>query len=226
VADGVVVRGVWKRYSRSRPRVLRGVDLTVDAGTVHVVVGGNGSGKSTLLRVAAGASVPSRGTVRRPASVAYVPERLPADQRLTARHYLSASLLLPVAVWLGVAVADAEDPVQTAITAATAAGLAAGAAAHVAVAAAGTAIGTALSRPLVTRRPGWWSAGSPPAWRRSSSRARRRSAGSPGCSRTTRAPTPTSPGGSPWSPRRPRSSPRRSSPRPTRPPAGGSEPRR
>jgi ABC-type cobalamin/Fe3+-siderophores transport system ATPase subunit len=84
-----MVHGVWKRYSRSRPWVLRGVDLTVDAGTVHVVGGGNGSGKSTLLRVAAGASVPSRRTVRRPASVAYVPERLPADLRLTARHHLA-----------------------------------------------------------------------------------------------------------------------------------------
>ena len=89
VAGVVVVRGVWKRYSRRGPWVLRDVDLRVEPGSVHVVAGGNGSGKSTLLRVVAGAAVPSRGTVRRPASVAYVPERLPADLRLTARRYLA-----------------------------------------------------------------------------------------------------------------------------------------
>jgi ABC-type multidrug transport system ATPase subunit len=81
--------GVFKRYGRHRPWVLEDVDLALGAGTLTAVVGGNGSGKSTLLRIVAGASVPTRGTVRRPAPVGYVPERLPPEVRLSARRYLA-----------------------------------------------------------------------------------------------------------------------------------------
>jgi ABC-type multidrug transport system ATPase subunit len=81
--------GVFKRYGSHRPWVLEDVGLTLEAGTLTAVVGGNGSGKSTLLRIVAGASVPSRGTVRRAAPVAYVPERLPPEVRLSARRYLT-----------------------------------------------------------------------------------------------------------------------------------------
>ena len=39
------------------------VDLVVQPGTVHAVVGENGAGKSTLLKVVAGVIKPTRGTV-------------------------------------------------------------------------------------------------------------------------------------------------------------------
>lgn len=44
-------------------RVLRGVDLSVAPGSLHLVLGPNGAGKTTLLRILAGLTRPSAGTV-------------------------------------------------------------------------------------------------------------------------------------------------------------------
>ncbi|HEV7653371.1 MAG TPA: ABC transporter ATP-binding protein [Mycobacteriales bacterium] len=85
----VRLEGVRKRFGRAEPWVLDGIDATFAAGAVTLVVGGNGSGKSTLLRTVVGASAPTRGRVLRPAGpAAYVPERLPAELRMTARQYV------------------------------------------------------------------------------------------------------------------------------------------
>ena len=85
----VRVERVRKRYSRSGRWVLDGIDATLPGGAVTLVVGGNGSGKTTLLRTVAGASTPSAGRVVRPRGpVGYVPERLPAELRMTARQYV------------------------------------------------------------------------------------------------------------------------------------------
>jgi ribose transport system ATP-binding protein len=56
------VRGLRKVY----PGVtaLAGVDLDVEPGEVHCLVGQNGAGKSTLIKCVAGAAVPSSGTIR------------------------------------------------------------------------------------------------------------------------------------------------------------------
>jgi ABC-2 type transport system ATP-binding protein len=83
------LESVGFRYAHRGTRVLDGVTLDLDPGTVTAVIGGNGSGKSTLLKVAAGLARPTSGAVRgRPKRIGYVPERLPADMRLSARSYL------------------------------------------------------------------------------------------------------------------------------------------
>ncbi|MFI5832290.1 ATP-binding cassette domain-containing protein [Micromonospora sp. NPDC051300] len=83
--------GVWFRYHRHGPWVLRQVDVTIGAGEVAVVLGRNGAGKSTLLQLAAGVLRPGRGrVVDRPSVVGWVPERFPADQPFTVGAYLSA----------------------------------------------------------------------------------------------------------------------------------------
>jgi ABC-type sugar transport system ATPase subunit len=58
----LALSAVTKRY----PGVtaLDAVDLTIEAGAVHAVVGENGAGKSTLLKIVAGAERPDAGEIR------------------------------------------------------------------------------------------------------------------------------------------------------------------
>ncbi|HUP70695.1 MAG TPA: ABC transporter ATP-binding protein [Acidimicrobiales bacterium] len=54
--------------------ILRDLDVEVRQGEVIALLGRNGSGKTTLLRTLAGLAAPSKGEVRRPGTVAYVPQ--------------------------------------------------------------------------------------------------------------------------------------------------------
>jgi ATP-binding cassette subfamily B protein len=60
---GISLRDVWFRYDERAPWVLRGVDLTLPAGTVTALVGLNGAGKSTLVKLLCGLYAPTRGEI-------------------------------------------------------------------------------------------------------------------------------------------------------------------
>jgi ribose transport system ATP-binding protein len=73
----LAVRGVAKSYG---PVVaLRSVDLTVEPGEIHALLGANGAGKSTLVKILSGVLAPDRGTVE--VSGNAVALRSPADAR-------------------------------------------------------------------------------------------------------------------------------------------------
>src|SRR5215831_13391173 len=55
------MRGISKTFPGVR--ALDDVSLTVDAGTVHVLLGQNGAGKSTLMRILCGAHRPDAGEI-------------------------------------------------------------------------------------------------------------------------------------------------------------------
>jgi iron(III) transport system ATP-binding protein len=69
--------GIWKSYGQVP--VLRGVSLSVSAGTLTAILGASGAGKSTLLRVIAGFEAADGGTVT--LGGAAVGSRVPPERR-------------------------------------------------------------------------------------------------------------------------------------------------
>jgi ATP-binding cassette subfamily B protein len=63
LAEGVELRGVWFRYAEDQDWVLRGVDLTIPAGSATALVGLNGAGKSTLIKLLCRFYDPCRGQI-------------------------------------------------------------------------------------------------------------------------------------------------------------------
>jgi ABC-2 type transport system ATP-binding protein len=61
-AAPLALRDVTKRWRKDLPRVLDGLDLTLEPGTRTWVGGQNGVGKTTMLRIAAGLIDPDEGS--------------------------------------------------------------------------------------------------------------------------------------------------------------------
>ncbi len=73
----VALQGIEKRFGATA--ALSGVDLAIDAGEVHALIGENGAGKSTLLNILSGLIKPDGGSMRL-AGQPYAPKG-PADAR-------------------------------------------------------------------------------------------------------------------------------------------------
>ena len=65
VPPAIVLRDVCKEYRRGREvrQVVRDCSLTVEPGTITVMIGPSGAGKSTLVRLVAGFERPTRGEI-------------------------------------------------------------------------------------------------------------------------------------------------------------------
>jgi ribose transport system ATP-binding protein len=82
--------GVSKRFGPTT--ALDGVQLRVDAGEVHAVVGENGAGKSTLMKILSGAVMPDAGTMRLDGAPYQPRDPLDARRRGVAMVYQELSL--------------------------------------------------------------------------------------------------------------------------------------
>ncbi|MHB1286419.1 MAG: ABC transporter ATP-binding protein [Leptospirales bacterium] len=61
--DGLVARGLVKRFSKDRPSAVDNISLSVSRGEVLSIVGPNGAGKSTLIQLLLGLLVPDSGSI-------------------------------------------------------------------------------------------------------------------------------------------------------------------
>ena len=66
--------GLWSKYGKELPDVVKGLELTVPKGEFLALLGGNGTGKSTTLKLLAGLLKPYRGEVEIRGSLGVLPQ--------------------------------------------------------------------------------------------------------------------------------------------------------
>ncbi len=70
----IEIKGVWFRYDKALPDIIKGMELSVNKGEILAVLGGNAVGKSTLLSLISGAAVPYRGRIEAYGAVSVMPQ--------------------------------------------------------------------------------------------------------------------------------------------------------
>jgi len=66
--------GVWFKYEKDSPDVVRGLSMTVQKGEFLALLGGNGTGKTTTLKLLSGLQKPYRGTIRVDGTLGVLPQ--------------------------------------------------------------------------------------------------------------------------------------------------------
>ena len=90
--SGYAVRidGVWFKYGKNMPDVLKGLSFKARYGEISVILGGNGAGKTTALSLVAGLYKPYRGSVTSEEAVFSLPQN---PQSLFTSNTLREDLL-------------------------------------------------------------------------------------------------------------------------------------
>lgn len=76
----IELAGIRKQYGQKV--ALESIDLKLDRG-IYALLGPNGSGKTTLIRCLAGILKPTRGELRRPEQIGYLPQKFGMYKQLT-----------------------------------------------------------------------------------------------------------------------------------------------
>lgn len=70
----LTAEGLWFRYEKAAPDVLKGTDFKAYKGEMYMLLGANGAGKSTLLKAFAGAIKPYRGKIKKQGKAVLLPQ--------------------------------------------------------------------------------------------------------------------------------------------------------
>lgn len=70
----VTVSDAWFKYEKNLPDVVKGVNITAQAGEFLAILGGNGTGKSTTLKLLSGLKKTYRGEVKVIGRVGFLPQ--------------------------------------------------------------------------------------------------------------------------------------------------------
>src|SRR5262245_49724606 len=92
----LVMRGIHKRFPGVH--ALKGIDLEVQRGEVHVIAGENGAGKSTLMHILAGVYRPDAGTIELDGRGALLGDERAAREQGIAIVFQERSLFGPLSV--------------------------------------------------------------------------------------------------------------------------------
>jgi iron complex transport system ATP-binding protein len=100
----IEIRNLCYEYTKER-KILEDINLSIEAGTISVILGLNGSGKTTLIKMLAGLIEPTAGNIiidgklilsmndhDRSKLIAYVPQLITSRIAFTVEEYLTLSL--------------------------------------------------------------------------------------------------------------------------------------